>query len=143
MRAPARHRLFCYGTLEFPPILEAVAGRRFPGRAAVLPGYRRLAVRGQVFPGIVAQAGAEVGGTLYRGLSNAHLRRLDAYENAFYRRRRSLASGVDLRRAGAVPAPPGSGGLGSGGFSAAPLRALSASPAAVTAQGMVPGRHLG
>lgn len=87
MRAPARHRLFCYGTLEFPPILEAVAGRRFPGRAAVLPGYRRLAVRGQVFPGIVAQAGAEVGGTLYRGLSNAHLRRLDAYENAFYRRR--------------------------------------------------------
>ncbi|MCC6207233.1 MAG: gamma-glutamylcyclotransferase [Gammaproteobacteria bacterium] len=87
MKARARHRLFCYGTLEFPPIMETVTGRRFPCRAAVLPGYRRLAVRKQVFPGIVAQTGAEIGGTLYHGLTSAHLRLLDAYENAFYRRR--------------------------------------------------------
>lgn len=82
------HDLFCYGTLEFPAVMEAVAGRRFPGLKAVLPGYRRRAVKGQAFPGIVAQAGAEVGGTVYRGLTAAHLRRLDAYETALYRRRR-------------------------------------------------------
>jgi gamma-glutamylcyclotransferase (GGCT)/AIG2-like uncharacterized protein YtfP len=87
MSAPARHALFCYGTLEFPPVMRAVAGRRFPGLPAVLSGYRRLGVRGEVFPGIAAQSGAEVPGTLYTGLTRAHLRKLDAYENAFYRRR--------------------------------------------------------
>jgi gamma-glutamylcyclotransferase (GGCT)/AIG2-like uncharacterized protein YtfP len=87
MSAPARHAVFCYGTLEFPPVLEAVAGRRFPGRSAVLSGYRRLGVKGEVFPGIVAESGGEVTGTLYAGLTRAHLHRLDTYENAFYRRR--------------------------------------------------------
>jgi gamma-glutamylcyclotransferase (GGCT)/AIG2-like uncharacterized protein YtfP len=86
--AAARHDLFCYGTLEFPAVMRAVAGRLFPGIPAVLDGYRRLVVKGQVFPGIVAQRGAAVAGTVYRGLTAAHLRRLDAYENPFYRRRR-------------------------------------------------------
>lgn len=84
----ASHDLFCYGTLEFPAVMEAVAGRRFPALKAVLPGYRRLAVKGRAFPGAIAQAGADVGGTLYRGLTAAHLRRLDVYETALYRRRR-------------------------------------------------------
>lgn len=87
MRMPARHALFCYGTLEFPAVMRAVTGRLFPARPAVLPGYRRLGIKGEVFPGIVAQPGATVAGTLYRGLAAADLRRLDAYENAFYRRR--------------------------------------------------------
>ncbi|MGE3482109.1 MAG: gamma-glutamylcyclotransferase family protein [Gammaproteobacteria bacterium] len=79
--------LFCYGTLEFPSVMQAVAGRCFPGMPAVLPGYRRLGVKGEVFPGIVAQPGAEVSGTVYSGLTSAQLRLLDDYENAFYRRR--------------------------------------------------------
>jgi len=87
MSAPGRHALFCYGTLEFPPVMAAIAGRLFPGLPAVLGGYRRLGVRDEVFPGIAAQAGAEVAGTLFTGLTRAHLRRFDAYENAFYRRR--------------------------------------------------------
>lgn len=87
MNAALPHHLFCYGTLELSPIMQVVAGRLFPALPAVLSGYRRLAVRGEVFPGIVVQAGAEVDGTVYAGLTRAHLRLLDEYENAFYRRR--------------------------------------------------------
>ena len=86
MNAAARHALFCYGTLEFAPVMQAVAGQRFPARPAVLHGYRRRAIRGKAFPGVAAWPGAAVRGTLYRGLTRAHLRRLDAYENPFYRR---------------------------------------------------------
>lgn len=87
MSVPARQALFCYGTLEFPPIMRAVTGRLYPALPAVLEGYRRLTVRGEVFPGVMARSGAAVEGTLYSGLAAADLRLLDAYENAFYRRR--------------------------------------------------------
>jgi gamma-glutamylcyclotransferase (GGCT)/AIG2-like uncharacterized protein YtfP len=87
MNAPARHALFCYGTLEFPPIMRAVAGRLFPALPARLHGYRRLGVKGEVYPGIVAAVGAAVTGTLYDGLAPADLRVLDAYEDGIYRRR--------------------------------------------------------
>lgn len=86
MNAAARHALFCYGTLEFAPVMQAVAGREFAAQPAVLHGYRRRAIRGKVFPGVAARSGGAVRGTLYRGLTRAHLRRLDAYENPFYRR---------------------------------------------------------
>ncbi|MBK8162729.1 MAG: gamma-glutamylcyclotransferase [Gammaproteobacteria bacterium] len=87
MSRPVLRELFCYGTLEFPSVMQAVAGRCFPGMPAVLPGYRRAGVKGEVFPGIVAQPGSEVSGTVFSGLTSAQLRLLDAYENAFYRRR--------------------------------------------------------
>lgn len=88
MNAWSAHRLFCYGTLEFPQIMRSVAGRLFPAAPAVLSGYRRHAIKGEVFPGIAPHPGAEVAGTLYYGLSRGHLRQLDAYEAVLYRRRR-------------------------------------------------------
>ena len=80
-------RLFCYGTLEFAPVMRRVTGRDFPREMAVLRGYARHPVRGEVYPGIVARAGAEVRGTLYRGVVPAVLDLLDGYESPFYRRR--------------------------------------------------------
>ncbi len=80
--------LFCYGTLMFPEVMRAVAGADYPRLGAVLRGHARYRLRGEVFPGIVAQAGAEVHGCLYRGLGAAVLRRIDAYESEGYVRRR-------------------------------------------------------
>lgn len=79
-------RLFCYGTLEFRVVMRLVAGRDFPRSQAVLRGYARHPVCGEVYPGIVADAGAEVRGTLYGEIGPDVLRLLDDYESALYRR---------------------------------------------------------
>jgi len=81
-------RLFCYGTLEFPALMHAVSGRRYPAVSAELPGYGRYRVRGEVFPGLLREPGASTAGTLYGGLGPAQLRMLDRYEGPLYRRRR-------------------------------------------------------
>lgn len=88
MRNPRLSSLiFCYGTLVFPDIWRAVCGRQLPGEAAVLKGYARYQLRGEVFPGIVASPGQVVQGVLYRGAGPRMLRRLDRYEADYYRRR--------------------------------------------------------
>lgn len=79
--------LFCYGTLMFPEVMRAVAGADYPRLVAVLRGYARYRLRREVFPGVIAQAGAEVHGCLYRGLGAVALRRIDAYESEGYERR--------------------------------------------------------
>ncbi|HHH36726.1 MAG TPA: gamma-glutamylcyclotransferase [Gammaproteobacteria bacterium] len=93
MRAKGQ-RLFCYGTLLSPVVLARVAGRRFLGRPARLPGYELRSVRGTPYPALRPCPGAVTEGVLYEGLRAAHLRRLDAYEGVLYRRRRvRLGSG--------------------------------------------------
>lgn len=80
-------RLFAYGTLRFPPILEAVASVDLRGVAATLRGYRCEAVRGEAYPAIVDDPTGRVTGRLYQGLSPAALRALDRFEGDEYRRR--------------------------------------------------------
>lgn len=80
-------RLFCYGTLEFAAVMRCFTGCDLPSDAAVLKGYVRRPVRGEVYPGIVPDASSAVGGTLYRGLDARLLRLLDRYESTLYRRR--------------------------------------------------------
>ena len=79
--------LFCYGTLRHPAIMAAVAGADLPQVPALLSGYACCCLRGEVFPGLLASPGEQVEGVLYRGLSAAHLQRLDAYEGDWYERR--------------------------------------------------------
>ena len=81
--------VFCYGTLEFPAIMEAVAGRRFARIGAVLEGYACFVIKGAVYPGVVAEQGARTSGTLYTDVDPASLRRLDRYEDRTYVRRRA------------------------------------------------------
>lgn len=78
--------LFCYGTLQFPAIFEAVTGRPLEGESAVLEGYARFRVRGEVYPGIVEAAGAHVAGVIYSGIDPAALARVDRFEGGMYRR---------------------------------------------------------
>ncbi len=80
--------LFVYGTLLVPKIWEAVSGTTtLASEAATLPGFEIRRVRNAVYPGIF-ESGPEgfVHGRVYFDLPDDALRRLDAYEDAFYLR---------------------------------------------------------
>lgn len=80
--------VFTYGTLLFPEVMAAVAGRGYVGEPAVLRGFVRVCVVGAVYPGAIEEAGAEIRGIVYRDLDEAALRRLDRFEGETYERRR-------------------------------------------------------
>jgi gamma-glutamylcyclotransferase (GGCT)/AIG2-like uncharacterized protein YtfP len=90
-------RLFCYGTLQYPEIMEQVSGNHYAGLPVVLRNYACYTVRGEVFPGIVPEPGARTRGVVYNGLGTAQLQRLDAFESDFYVRRRVVVSDADER----------------------------------------------
>jgi gamma-glutamylcyclotransferase (GGCT)/AIG2-like uncharacterized protein YtfP len=89
---------FAYGTLQFPEVMRLVVGRTLPAEPAVLEGYGRYLVRGQTFPGLVAEAGSSTPGALYRDLDPDAVARLDRFEDDFYERRTvSVTTGAGAR----------------------------------------------
>lgn len=84
--------VFTYGTLLFPEVMAAVAGRVYVAEPATLHGFARVCVRDAVYPGAVEEAGAEIRGVLYRDVDEAALRRLDRFEGETYERRRVVAT---------------------------------------------------
>lgn len=81
-----KSKLFAYGTLQVPEIMTAVAGRLYPAHPACLHGYARYSLKDGSYPGIRPQSGALTLGILYTGVDARSLRRLDRYEDDFYRR---------------------------------------------------------
>jgi gamma-glutamylcyclotransferase (GGCT)/AIG2-like uncharacterized protein YtfP len=90
-------RLFCYGTLQYPEIMQQVSGNHYAGVPVVLENYGCYTVRGEVYPGIVPETGMQTHGMLYNGLGEAQLRRIDEFESDFYQRRRVVVSDADER----------------------------------------------
>ena len=80
-----RH-LFTYGTLQNAEILAQVVGRSWPSSPAVLKGYARYRVNDKPYPAIVEEPGAQVQGSLYSGVTEPELARLDDYEGELYER---------------------------------------------------------
>ncbi len=80
--------VFAYGTLQIPDVMQAVTGRSFPQHEAILEGFARFLVRGQVYPGIIEQQSSTTDGVLYRGVDAESLARLDEFEGPLYARRR-------------------------------------------------------
>ena len=78
--------VFTYGSLMCAEIMSAVCGYQLVGEPATVDGFRRLSVKGEVYPGLIPRQESEVSGILYRGISGAALARLDAFEGAYYRR---------------------------------------------------------
>lgn len=77
--------LFVFGTLIYPPLLEAVVGdaahlKLTPARLA---GYRVSGVAGGNFPGIESHPDSFADGMTIGGLTAADKARLDFYEKAF------------------------------------------------------------
>ncbi|MDJ0892035.1 MAG: gamma-glutamylcyclotransferase family protein [Gammaproteobacteria bacterium] len=78
--------VFTYGTLMDPQVMRAVTARKFPRQPAVLPGFARYRIRGEVYPGLAPVEGAATTGILYRGLARGAIRKLDAFEGSLYQR---------------------------------------------------------
>ena len=78
--------LFCYGTLELPEVMRAVAGCLPTRLPATLSGYRRAMVAGRNYPGVLP-ADDTVLGTLYLAPGRTVLARIDRFEGDEYRRR--------------------------------------------------------
>lgn len=80
-------KLFCYGTLLNPKILQHFIGKPLKKEPATLLGYARYQLKGRCFPGIKADPAASVEGMVVSGLSLPTLRSLDDYEGMLYWRR--------------------------------------------------------
>jgi gamma-glutamylcyclotransferase (GGCT)/AIG2-like uncharacterized protein YtfP len=78
--------LFTYGTLQNAEVLAQVVGRSWPSSPALLDGYARYRVNDKPYPAIVEQPGAQVQGSLYSGVTQRELERLDDYEGELYER---------------------------------------------------------
>lgn len=83
-------RLFCYGTLQIPAVLEAVIGRPLHGVRAYLPEYAPFQVRQAEYPGLVRSPGKVTPGSLYRDVTTAEIEILDRFEGRLYRRRNQV-----------------------------------------------------
>jgi gamma-glutamylcyclotransferase (GGCT)/AIG2-like uncharacterized protein YtfP len=70
----------------FAEVFEAVAGATIKSEQCVLPGFERLKLAGQVYPGLREKKRSLVQGFLYKGLSQSQLHRLDQYEGDEYLR---------------------------------------------------------
>lgn len=90
--------LFAYGSLVFPEIMQAVAGRAFAGIDAVLPGYRCCRIKGCDYPGIIPAPGFLTPGRIYQDIDPIILARLDRFEGGSYLRAAVEAVGVDGER---------------------------------------------
>ncbi len=96
-----RHDLFCYGTLQIPAVMQAVVGRCFEGRDAVLTGFTAVQVRRADYPGLAPSPGRTAAGQLYFDLPPEALTILDRFEGRLYIRRRLTVRTLDGRRRGA------------------------------------------
>jgi hypothetical protein len=79
-------RLFTYGILMVPAVMETVVGRRPDGSAAVLAGFARYRILGEEFPGLVVSPGAMTDGVVYDGIDRHDLALTDRFEGAWYER---------------------------------------------------------
>jgi gamma-glutamylcyclotransferase (GGCT)/AIG2-like uncharacterized protein YtfP len=78
--------VFAYGTLQISEVMRAVTGGEYPAQPARLEGYARYCLAGRSYPGLRLEPGAETVGTLYSQVDAEALRRLDEFEDDFYRR---------------------------------------------------------
>ena len=91
-------RLFCFGTLQIPEVLEAVIDRRLHGTCACLPGYTAFQVRRAGYPGLLRSPGGKTPGILYRDLAPMELDMLDRFEGGLYRRQPGVVVMCNGRR---------------------------------------------
>lgn len=80
-------KLFAYGTLMVPEVWGKLVPKHRSRRRALLSGYVRRRVRGEVYPGAVrGPAGSSVTGILYEGLEETDLEGVDRFEGGLYER---------------------------------------------------------
>lgn len=78
--------VFTYGSLMFREVWERVVRGRYRSAPATLDGFARYVIKGESYPGIVAEDGARVDGLVYFDVDRSDLAALDAFEGIEYRR---------------------------------------------------------
>lgn len=68
-------------------IMNHVSGLQLTGAQGTIAGYRRMGLKGEDYPAMVAQTGGRVRGVVYGGLTPAAWDRLDRFEGEMYARR--------------------------------------------------------
>ena len=59
--------MFVYGTLIFDDTWNRIVQHHYEKQAAMLPGYKRLSVKGECYPGLVKTFNGSVEGVIYFG----------------------------------------------------------------------------
>ncbi len=80
-------RLFAYGTLQIPEVMEAVTGRSWKWRDAIAHGFARCLLKNASYPGMVSEKNAITTGRLYEGLDPEAWNLLDQFEDPVYQRK--------------------------------------------------------
>lgn len=88
------HRLFVYGTLRHPPLIEGLVGAPVPARDAILAGHRAAPMRGRAYPGLVVDVASDAVGALVE-VDDAGLSVLDRFEGPEYTRTPVVVRVVD------------------------------------------------
>jgi len=83
--------LFAYGTFLIPEVMYAVTTRKFRFENAILRGYARFKMKGELYPGIIPITDAVTKGIIYFDVDELSLERLDAFEGDLYQRTPILA----------------------------------------------------
>jgi len=78
--------LFAYGSLRMPRLMTYLTGKRFDSMKACLSGYSCHFLAGKPFPGLCHQSDHTTHGMMHLRVSRRTLRKLDRFENDFYRR---------------------------------------------------------
>ena len=80
--------VFTYGSLMFDPVWSRVVAGSYERCEAILQGYDRKAVRGEIYPVLIPSSGvSQVQGIVYCDVSSSDLARLDHFEGQYYFRK--------------------------------------------------------
>lgn len=84
----AMPNIFTYGSLMFPQVWPLVVAGSYRKTGAVLRGYERKGVKGEVYPVLVPSSPySQVHGVVYFDVSPDDLSRLDIFEGEYYFRK--------------------------------------------------------
>ncbi|MFH8642055.1 gamma-glutamylcyclotransferase family protein [Streptomyces goshikiensis] len=93
-RLAAGDALFCYGTLQFDAVLNALLSRIPERQPDSAPGWRTAALEGRQYPGLVSSPDTTARGLLLTDLTLTEWDILDAFEDTLYDLREvTMASG--------------------------------------------------
>jgi gamma-glutamylcyclotransferase (GGCT)/AIG2-like uncharacterized protein YtfP len=81
------NNIFVYGVLIFDDLWNRIVQRHYEKQTAVLPGYQRLTVKGECYPGLVKTFNGCVEGMIYFGVTAQDIKRLDKFEGKYYRKK--------------------------------------------------------
>ena len=78
--------LFAYGTLMFEDVFHEVSGFHLFIVSGTLKGFSRRSIKGEIYPGIIADENGSIKGVVYRNVPDLAWSRLDRFEGEMYAR---------------------------------------------------------